>query len=123
MSDNISLLFDLDNTRNTEIATIRRQQAVLNAQKAAAQSAADALRLANQRSFEFVEGIQAFGVGLAKFRAQAVTNTRGMLNEIAKGGRKLAKQFMTAEQGTLLDRGGASQAINEQARQASNVEF
>ena len=59
-------------------------------------------------------------MGLAKFRAQAVTNTRGMLSEIAKGGRKLAKQFMTAEQGTLLDRGGASQAINEQARQASN---
>jgi TP901 family phage tail tape measure protein len=110
----------LDNTRDAEIATIKRQQKVMNAHKAAAAAAAEALRNANIRSMEFVEGIQAFGIGLAKFRAKAVDNTRAMLNEIAQGGRKLAKQFMTAEQGNLLERGGKSQAINETARLASN---
>ena len=110
----------LDNARDAEIATIRKQQAVMDANKAAMNAAAQAMRNANIRSMEFVQGIQIFGIGLAKFRAKTVDNTREMLNEIGKGGRKLAKQFMTAEQGNLLERGGKSQAINETARLASN---
>ena len=116
----VQQILNLDNARDAEIATIQRQQKVIEANKAAMNAAAEAMRNANIRGMEFVQGIQIFGIGLAKFRAKTVDNTREMLNEIGKGGRKLAKQFMTAEQGNLLERGGKSQAINETARLSSN---